>query len=169
MWASVELFLICGLPLLLVVALAIVTTRLRFRLGDDYTGWVLAGALVGGPAIWVAMALLGSLLWHELAEYDFLMNLILVPVGSLLGAGTTLLIILLRGHERTMARNVLVLLLPSLILSVLGLMTEFRSLKGHTPSNATVAYWLGIYGLPVMWLAVLWLVWCGGNRRKPTP
>lgn len=48
MQATVAVLLVCGLPLLLIAALAVITTRLRFRLGQDYTGWVLAGALIGG-------------------------------------------------------------------------------------------------------------------------
>lgn len=159
MQATLAILLICVLPPLLVTALAVITTRLRFRLGEDYTGWVLAGALIGGPAIWVAMAGVGSIFRPEVAEYDFLMNLALMPVGSVLGAATVLLFFQLRGHERTTARNVLLLLLPSLALPVTGLRDVFRLPEHHMQTTGTTAYWLGVYGLPVMWLAALWLAW----------
>lgn len=159
MQATLAILLICVLPPLLVAALAVITTRLRFRLGEDYTGWVLAGALIGGPAIWVAMAGVGSIFRPVVAEYDFLMNLALMPVGSVLGAATVLLFFLLRGHERAAARNVLLLLSLSVIAPALELSRFLRFSDQHRLTNGTTAYWLAVFGLPVMWLAVLWLVW----------
>lgn len=103
------------------------------------------------------MALSESLFKPVLGEYDFLANLAFIPVGSMLGAGTILLIFLLRGHERTAARNVLLLLLPSLALPVLGLREVFRLPEQYMRTTRTAAYWLSVYGLPVVWLAFLWL------------
>ncbi len=157
MQATLAILLICVLPPLLVAALAVINTRLRFRLGEDYTGWVLAGALIGGPVLWVAMALLEPLFSPELAEFDFLITPTLVPVGSMLGVGTVLLVFLLRGHERTAARNVLLLLLTAVILPVMGLLNEFCPPEQYRPTPGTTAYWLGVYGLPLVWLAALWL------------
>ncbi len=166
MQATPAILLICVLPPLLVAALAVITTRLRFRLGEDYTGWVLAGALIGGPVLWVAMALLEPLFRPELAEFDFLITPTLVPVGSMLGAGTVLLIFLLRGHERAAARNVLLLLSLSVIAPALELSRFLRFPDQHRLTNGTAAYWLAVYGLPVVWMAFLWLAWLLWGRRS---
>jgi hypothetical protein len=156
----IEAFLVyCGLPLLLCTALVILVTRLRFRLEYDYTGWVLAGAIGGGAALFIAMNLMQALFRPELAEFDILINLFLPPVGSVVGAGTVLMIALLRRNERVIPLTVLALLSIGAFLPATGLVDVFRLPEQYLSTTGTAAYWLGVFGLPVLWVAGLWLAW----------
>lgn len=163
---SVALFFIFGLPLLLLVALAVIATGLDHRLNSDYAVWVLAGALAGVPALPIAIDVLATLFRPIPGEFDSLATLFLLPAGVVLGAGTVLVIVLLRHNERTVARHVLALLLLSAIVPASALVGEFRLRHQPPDSTATTAYWLSVYGLPLLWLVALWLVWLLWPRGK---
>ncbi len=81
------------------------------------------------------------------------------PVGSVLGAGTVLLITLLRRNERATPLIVLALISIGAYLPAAGLMDIFRLPEQYLTTTGTAAYWLGAFGLPVLWVAVLWLAW----------
>lgn len=162
-----SILLIFGLPLALLVALVVIATRLGHRLGDDYTPWMLAGALAGVPSLPVAISLLAKLFQPIPGEFYILTSVVLLPIGVVLGTGTVLVIALLRHNERAATRNVLALLSLSAGVPIYALIGEFRLRHQPPASTATTAYWLSVYALPLLWLLALWLVWLLRGLRRP--